>query len=76
MKRVPFLVAVVAVLALSAVPAFAQSGPPPVINETSTSLLTSILTFISDSGLGVIVAVAAVVGLATYALRRFRAAVR
>lgn len=76
MKRVVLLVAVVAVLALSAMPAFAQTDPQPIINETSTSLLNSVLSFIADSGLGVIVAVAAVVGLSSYALRRFRAAVR
>lgn len=76
MKRLVVLVAVVAVLALSAMPAFAQTDPPPIINETSTSLMNSILTFIASSGLGVVVAVAAVFGLAGYALRRFRAAVR
>ena len=77
MKRIVFLVAVVVVLALSAMPAFAQgTTPPPVINETSTSMLNSILTFISNSGLGVVVAVAAVVGLAGWALRRMKAAVR
>lgn len=74
MGKFVLFVVVVAVLALSAVPAFAQA--PPIMTGTADSLLESVLQFIADSGLGIIVAAGAIIGLFGLVMRRLKGAVR
>jgi len=76
MRKLVLFVAVVGVLALTAVPAFAQTTPPPIMTDTADSLLDSVLTFIGDSGLGVIVAAGAILFLFGVAMRKLKGAVR
>lgn len=74
MSKVVLVVAVVVVLALSAVPAFAQADP--IMTDTADSLLEAVLNFIGDSGLGVIVAAGAIIGLFGVTMRKLKGAVR
>lgn len=76
MRKVVLLVAVLAVLALTAVPAFAQTTPTPILTDTADSLLDSVLGFIGSSGLGVIVAAGAIIGLFGVVMRKLKGAVR
>jgi type II secretory pathway component PulF len=74
MSKAFLVVVVLAVLVVGAVPAFAQT--PPIMTDTADSLLESVLQFIADSGLGVIVAAGAIIGLFGLVMRRLKGAVR
>ena len=75
MRKFVVFVAVVGVLAMSAVPAFAQD-PAPILTDTADSLLDAVLNFISASGLGVVVAAGAIIGLFGVVMRKLKGAVR
>ncbi len=72
-SKLAMVLVTVAVLALSAAPTFAQA---PVLTGTSTDLLDDVLDFISSSGIGIIIAAMAVIGLMRFVMRAFKCAVR